>query len=310
MAASALEQRVAAVRRFNRLYVRQIGLLRDDYLDSGFSLAKVRVLYELAQRKETTASNLVRELDMDAGYASRILAGFRRRRWIERRRSLEDGRSLILSLTPSGRKAFSPLDRRSHDAVAALLKRVSATNQSRLVAAMQVIETLLGEPRRSEPTAIRIRQPRPGDMGWVVQRHGELYFQEEGYNEEFEALVAGIVAEFIQKFDAKRDRCWIAERDGVNAGCIFLVKGATATAKLRLFLVEPTARGLGIGGRLVDECVRFARAAGYRKIALWTQSDLYAARRIYERAGFHCVGSERHHSFGRSLAAETWELKL
>jgi DNA-binding MarR family transcriptional regulator/GNAT superfamily N-acetyltransferase len=310
MSSNSLEQRVAAVRRFNRLYVRQIGLLREGYLGSGLSVVEVRVLYELAQRKGTTASDLVRELDLDPGYASRILTGFRRRRWVDRRRSPEDGRSQILSLTPMGRRAFAPLDRRSHHDIAALLKRVPTTDQNRLVTAMQTISTLLGESPKSEPAAIRIRQPRPGDMGWVVQRHGELYFQEEGYDEEFEALVASIVAEFVQKYDARRDRCWIAERDGVNVGCVFLVKGTATTAKLRLFLVEPSARGLGIGGRLVDECVHFARAAGYRKIALWTQNDLYAARRIYERSGFRCVGAEKHHSFGRNLVAETWELKL
>lgn len=309
MAAGLLEQRVSAVRRFNRLYVRQIGLLREGYLDSGLSVAEVRVLYELAQRKEATASDLVRELDLDPGYASRILRGFRQRRLIDRRRSPEDGRRAILSLTPRGRKTFAPLDRRSHDDVAALLARLPSAEQGRLVAAMQTIESLLGSPRTG-PAPYLIRSPRAGDMGWVVQRHGELYFQEYGYDEEFEALVASIVAEFIQKYDAKRDHCWIAERDGVNVGCVFLVKGTAATAKLRLFLVEPTVRGLGIGGRLVDECVRFARSAGYRKIALWTQSDLYAARHIYEKAGFRRVGSERHHSFGQDLVAETWELKL
>ena len=309
MAANPFESRVAAVRRFNRLYVRQIGLLREGYLDSGLSVAEVRVLYELAQRKKATASELVRELDLDPGYASRILRGFRRRRLIDRRRSPEDGRRAILSLTPRGRKTFAPLDRRSHDDVAALLARLPSAEQGRLVTAMQTIETLLGSPR-TVPVPYLIRPPRAGDMGWVVQRHGELYFREEGYNEEFEALVASIVAEFIQKLDSRRDRCWIAERDGGNVGCIFLVKGTAATAKLRLFLVEPTARGLGIGGRLIDECVGFARAAGYRKIALWTQSDLYAARRIYERTGFRRVGAERHRSFGRDLVAETWELKL
>jgi DNA-binding MarR family transcriptional regulator/GNAT superfamily N-acetyltransferase len=309
MAAFATAPQIAAVRRFNRFYVRQIGLLREGYLDSGLSVAEVRVLYELASPKEVTASDLVRELGLDPGYVSRVLRGFQKRRLIDRKRSPADGRSTLLSLTRRGREVFAPLDRRSHDDVGSLLKRLSSADQGRLVQAMRTIETLLGEPLESK-ASYRIRPYRPGDMGWVVQRHGEIYWREHRYDMQFEALVASIVAEFIQEYDAKKDRCWIAERDGVNVGCIFLVKSSPTVAKLRLFLVEPEARGLGIGGRLVDECVRFARSAGYKKIMLWTQSDLYAARRIYEKADFHLVKSEPHHSFGRDLVAETWELKL
>jgi DNA-binding MarR family transcriptional regulator/GNAT superfamily N-acetyltransferase len=309
MAAFVTEPHIAAVRRFNRFYVRQIGLLREGYLDSGLSVAEVRVLYELASPKEVTASDLVRELDLDPGYVSRVLRGFQKRRLIDRKRSPADGRSALLSLTRRGREVFAPLDRRSHDEVGSLLKRLSSADQGRFVQAMRTIETLLGEPLESK-APYRIRPHRPGDLGWVVQRHGEIYWREHRYDMQFEALVASIVAKFVRKYDAKKDRCWIAERDGVNVGCIFLVKSSPTVAKLRLFLVEPEARGLGIGGRLVDESVRFARSAGYKKILLWTQSDLYAARRIYEKADFHLVKSEPHHSFGRDLVAETWELRL
>lgn len=309
MALSVFDQRVAAVRRFNRFYTRQIGLLNNGYLDSSFSLTEVRVLYELANRDRVTASVLARDLGLDAGYLSRILRRFRQQGFLERQPSQTDGRQCYLWLTERGREAFAPLNARSHQDIAALLAPLSQDSQEALVESMRTIERLLGAS--SEPVApYLLRTHRPGDMGWVVQRHGELYWREYGYNEEFEALVASIVAEFIQRFDPHRERCWIAERGGENIGSIFLVKKSDEVAKLRLFIVEPSARGQGIGKRLVEECIRFARDVGYRKIVLWTQSELLAARRIYERAGFRLIEEEPHHSFGKDLVAETWELKL
>jgi DNA-binding MarR family transcriptional regulator/N-acetylglutamate synthase-like GNAT family acetyltransferase len=304
-----LDARVDGVRRFNRFYTRRIGVLQDGYLQSPFSLAEVRVLYELAHRQRATASALASDLDLDPGYLSRILRGFVKRGLLDRTRSDVDGRELWLSLNAHGQQAFEPLEARQRDEVATLLERLDEPNQRRLVDAMRSIETALGEPRTESPGYV-IRDFRPGDMGWVVQRHGALYWEEYAFDEHFEALVASIVAKFIQHYDPRRERCWIAERDGRNVGCVFLVKGSKTIAKLRLFLVEPDARGLGIGSRLVDECLRFARAAGYRRVRLWTQSILLAARHIYAKAGFQMIGEEPHHSFSRDLVAETWELKL
>ncbi len=309
MAPSDLELRVTAVRRFNRLYTRMIGLLQERAYHSPFSIAAARVLYELAHRTKPTASELGRDLGLDPGYLSRILRRFERRGLVARTRSEHDARQSHLTLTAQGRKAFAPLDARSHDEVATLLQALPPAEQTRLVAAMATIERLLG-PRPAAPGASVIRPPQPGDLGWVVPRHGVLYAQEYGYDERFEALVAEIVAQFVQHLAPKRERCWIAERDGDIVGCVFLVQQAATIAKLRLLLVEPQARGLGIGRRLVSECVRFAGQAGYRKITLWTQSELRAARRLYEAAGFSLVKRERHQSFGRDLVAETWELGL
>jgi DNA-binding MarR family transcriptional regulator/GNAT superfamily N-acetyltransferase len=302
-----LDRRVAAIRRFNRFYTRQIGVLGDGYLGSPFSLSEVRVLYELAHRDESTASELSRELGLDAGYLSRMLRGFEQHGLVGRRRSASDGRRSLLSLTEHGRAVFAPLDAGARDQIAGLLGGLSTEEQERVVAAMGTIERLLGD-RGEARVPYLLRPPQPGDMGWVVQRHGALYAQEYGYDERFEALIAEIVAAFVQRFDPKRERCWIAEMEGENVGCVFLVRESEAVAKLRLFLVEPRARGLGIGTRLVDECLRFARSTGYRKITLWTQSELTAARRIYERVGFRLVHTEPHHSFGKDLVGETWEL--
>ena len=309
MADTSLHRRIASVRRFNRFYTRQIGVLGEGYLESPFSLTEVRVLYELAHRDKTTASELARELGLDAGYLSRVLRGFKKRGLIDRKRSDLDGRQSLLWLTEQGREVFAPLDARARVDIGAMLSRLSATEQDRLVEAIHTIERLLGaQPERKVPYLLRPHQP--GDMGWVVHRHGVLYAQEYGWDEQFEALVASIVAKFIQRYDPRRERCWIAERDGESVGSVFLVKRTQTVAQLRLLLVEPKARGLGIGARLVDECVRFARSVGYRKIALWTNSVLYAARHIYEEAGFSLVHKEPHHSFGHDLIGETWELKL
>jgi DNA-binding MarR family transcriptional regulator/N-acetylglutamate synthase-like GNAT family acetyltransferase len=309
MAPGELEQRVAAVRRFNRLYTRKIGVLQERAYRSPFSLAAVRVLYELAHRTKPTATELGRELGLDPGYLSRLLRGFEKRGLVVRTRSERDARQRHLTLTAHGRKVFAPLDGRSHDEVATLLHALPSAEQARLVEAMGTIERLLG-PRPEAPGPYLIRPPQPGDLGWVVHRHGVLYAQEYGYDERFEALVAEIVAQFVQHLAPKRERCWIAEREGEMVGCVFLVQHSTTVAQLRLLLVEPQARGLGIGRRLVSECVRFAGQAGYRKITLWTQSELRAARRLYEAAGFSLVKRERHQSFGRDLVAETWELGL
>jgi DNA-binding MarR family transcriptional regulator/GNAT superfamily N-acetyltransferase len=302
-------RRVAAVREFNRFYTSRIGALDEGYLSSRFSLTEVRVLYELAHRGAVTASELVRDLGIDAGYLSRILRGFARRALVTRTAATDDGRKAILRLTSRGRTTVAPLEARARDQIGTMLANVSATEQERLVASMRTIERTF----RREPGAtpkVTLRSHRPGDMGWVVERHGALYWEEYGWDESFEALVADIVAKFIARLDPKRERCWIAEADGVRVGCVFCVKKSKTVAKLRLLLVEPQARGLGVGSRLVDECIRFAGAAGYRDLVLWTNDVLVAARRIYERAGFELLASERHTSFGKRLVGQNWRLRL
>ena len=309
MAQTEGEQRIATVRRFNRFYTKQIGLLGEGYLATPFSLTEARVLYELAHRERPSATELARELALDQGYLSRILHVFERRRLLTRTRSRSDGRQSHLALTARGRAAFAPLDRRSREDIAAMLARLAADEQRRLIDAIRTVESILGgEPERKTPYVLRPHQP--GDMGWVVHRHGALYAQEYGFDERFEALVAGVVAKFVERYDPKRERCWIAEKDGEIVGSAFVVRRSRSVAQLRLLLVEPKARGLGIGERLVAECVRFARQAGYRTLTLWTNSVLRSARRIYQAAGFRRVHREKHRSFGRELVGETWELAL
>jgi DNA-binding MarR family transcriptional regulator/GNAT superfamily N-acetyltransferase len=309
MSESDFDRRVGVVRRFNRFWTRRIGVLREGCLESPFSLAEVRVLYELAHREETTASELGEELGLDAGYLSRILRGFEKRGLVHKRASEADGRRRLLRLTERGLEAFAPLDARSRSDIGAVLGGLSETGQERLVGAMRTIEGLLGaRPEPEVPYVLRTHWP--GDMGWVVHRHGVLYAREYGWDERFEALVAEIVAKFIQHYDPKLERCWIAERDGEIVGSVFLVRESEEIAKLRLLLVEPKARGLGIGRRLVEECIRFARQAGYRKITLWTNDVLIAASRIYRGLGFRLVHEEPHHSFGHDLVGQTWELML
>lgn len=301
---------VHAVRSFNRFYTKQIGVLQEGLLGSPFSLAEGRVLYELAHHDQATATDIGQALGLDAGYVSRMLRGFDERGFVRRTRSSVDGRRAHLSLTRSGQAAFGRLNRRSHDEVAAMLRRLSAGDQRRLVGAMHVIEGLLGAKPKS-PASYVLRPPQSGDFGWVVHRQGALYAEEWGYNEAFEALAAEIVAEFVQHLRPSKERCWIAEKDGEIVGSVFLVRKSKTVAKLRLLLVEPSARGLGIGSRLIAECVRFARQAGYRKITLWTQSELNAARRLYKKAGFTLTAKKAHDSFGRKgLVAETWDLEL
>ena len=300
--------RIEAVRRFNRDYTRRIGVLREGLLDSPFSLTQARVLYELAHREEPTATALGQELGLDAGYLSRILSAFARRGLLARRPSKTDGRQSHLRLTPRGRQAFGKLDAASAADVRGLLAPLSAADQDRLVSAMRTIEGVFGAAKT--PRSLRIRAPRPGDMGWVIHRHGEVYDQEWGWGEGFEALVADIVVKFMAERDPRRERAWIAELDGQRVGSIFLVARSKTVAKLRLLLVEPSARGFGVGQRLVEECIRFARRAGYREIVLWTQSILDPARHIYAKAGFQLVGQEPNHEFGQGLTSETWSLKL
>jgi DNA-binding MarR family transcriptional regulator/GNAT superfamily N-acetyltransferase len=305
-----LDACVEGIRRFNRFYTRRIGVLQEHLLDSSLSLTEARVLYELARRDGVTATEVGGELGLDPGYLSRILRGFRKRGWIERKAAKEDGRRQLLWLTRPGRAAFEPLNARSNAQVRELLAPVSAASQAQLLRAMESIEHAL-EAKGPASTPYLLRTHRPGDLGWVVYRHGALYAQEYGYDERFEALVAEIVAEFVRSFDPERERCWIAEVDGERVGSIFLVQKSKQVARLRLLLVEPSARGLGIGKRLVEECVRFARQCRYKKLVLWTQRELKAARRVYQQAGFRITGTERHQSWGRDdLVAQTWELEL
>jgi DNA-binding MarR family transcriptional regulator/GNAT superfamily N-acetyltransferase len=304
------DARIAAVRRFNRYYTRHIGVLRKTFLDSPYSLGEARVLYEIASQDSPTASEIARRLDLDAGYLSRVLRNFERRGLIRRRTSPKDGRQSHLTLTPRGKKSFMPLDARSQRATAAMLEKLKPTGQTRLVAAMATIETLL---ENQEPTPQRsyiLRAPRPGDFGWIVKRNAELYSQDYGWVAPFEGVCAQIVADFVNKFDESREHCWIAESDGENVGAVMLANDGNGVARVRLLLVEPKARGLGIGARLVDELIRFARAAGYRKITLWTHSVLTAARHIYQKAGFKLMRSEEHQSWGRPVVSEHWDLEL
>ena len=297
---------VDAIRRFNRFYTRRVGALRAGLLGSPYPLPEARLVYEVGHRRRCTASELAAELDLDAGYLSRLLQGLKRRGLLSAKRSAEDARASVLSLTGKGRKAYASLDSRSREEVAGMLGGLPGGDRERLVGAMRTVESLL----EKKPGMVSLRAHRPGDIGWVVQRHGALYAAEYGWDERFEALVAEIAAKFINQFDPARERCWIAELDGEPMGCVFLVKAKTTVAKLRLLLVEPRARGKGIGQRLVRECIAFARAKGYRKLVLWTQSNLTAARTIYQAEGFRLVSTEKHNSFGARLTGEYWELKL
>jgi DNA-binding MarR family transcriptional regulator/N-acetylglutamate synthase-like GNAT family acetyltransferase len=304
-----LEARVEAIRRFNRLFTRRIGVLREGLLHSSYSLTEARVLFELANRENLSASELVRELGLDPGYMSRTLGGLERQGLVEKVRSETDGRRRILSLTAEGEEAFEVLDSRSREEVSEMLGGLSEEEQRRLLEAMRTIEGIFEKGLKfSEPFVLRPHEP--GDMGWVVYRHGVLYAGEYGWDERFEALVARIVADFIDGYDPKKERCWIAEMGGDRVGCVFVVKATDTVAKLRLLLVEPEARGVGLGSRLVEECIRFARNRGYEKLTLWTNSVLDAARHIYEEHGFVLVEEEEHHSFGHDLVGQNWELAL
>ncbi|WEX85985.1 helix-turn-helix domain-containing GNAT family N-acetyltransferase [Sinorhizobium garamanticum] len=305
------EDYVAAVRRFSRFYTRRIGLLHEGLLGGPLSLAEGRLVYELAQRKTSTAKELGAELELDSGYLSRLLRGLEERGLVSKSPSLEDGRQVLISLTPAGRESFATIDARSRDEVSAMLDRLSLPERRKLATALAEAERLLAGPT-PEPTRVPyiLRTHQPGDMGWIVHRHGVLYSEEYGWDERFEALVARITADFIQNFKPNRERCWVAEREGEIVGSVFLVEESATVGKLRLLYTEPSARGLGIGRRLVEECIRFARQAGYSKVTLWTNDILTAARHIYQTTGFHLVHEEKHHSFGHNLVGQNWELML
>jgi DNA-binding MarR family transcriptional regulator/N-acetylglutamate synthase-like GNAT family acetyltransferase len=299
------DDQVQAVRAFNRFYTQKLGVLDQQLLKSPFSLSEARVLYELAHGGEQSAKEIGIALGLDAGYLSRIVQNFDESGLIARKPLASDRRQVQLSLTAKGRQAFAKLERSSQEDVAAMLRPLPDEERRRLTGAMETIERLLALPRAPAP-----REPRPGDMGWVVQSHGALYAGEYGFDSGFEALVAEIVAKYMTSYDASRERCWIADIEGRPVGSVFLVKASDDVAKLRLLLLDPAARGQGLGQRLVAECVSFARACGYRRMTLWTQSNLTAARKIYQDAGFKLVATEPHRSFGQNLVGETWERDL
>ena len=312
------DSRIETLREFNRFYTRRIGVLHESLLKTKFSLTESRLLWEFAHRDRITATELSRDLGLDPGYLSRLLRGFKERGLIKSERGREDARHLHLGITPAGRKAYAPLDSGSRTEVAGLLGSLTEAEQRQLLQAMAAIERLLEPAAASRPAPYLLRAHGPGDIGWVIERHGALYAREYRWDMTFEALVAHIAARFIDHFDPAREACWIAERDHVNVGCVFLVHArddATGqpiegVAQLRLLLLEPAARGLGIGARLVVECERFARRAGYQRIVLWTNEVLLAARHIYANAGYRLIRSEPHRSFGADLVGETWELTL
>ena len=312
-----MEKRIEAVRRFNRFITRRMGVLDEGLLRSPFTLTEGRVLFEVAVRRNPTASDLTRELGLDPGYLSRLLARLEERGLLERVRSETDGRRRLLRLTSEGREPFATFDGRSRREVSGMLGGQAEGDQRRLLAAMRTVEGVLGADPGDRPgdghgpvEPFVLRRHEPGDMGWVVHRHGVLYAREYGWDERFEALVARIVADFVDGYDPARERCWIAEMGGENVGCVFVVRESDTVAKLRLLLVEPEARGMGLGTRLVQECVRFASDRGYEKITLWTNSVLDAALHIYEEQGFKIVEEEEHHSFGHDLLGQYWELVL
>jgi DNA-binding MarR family transcriptional regulator/GNAT superfamily N-acetyltransferase len=305
--ASDLEARVAAVRHFTRFYTPLIGVFEEHYLETPFSLTEGRVLFELAHREAVTATALAADLNLDHGYLSRILRRFGEAGLVAKKRAPDDARQSLITITGKGRKAFAPLNSASRDQVAALLAKLSTADQARVVGAMHQVENLLGA-RKPAASPIVLRPHRPGDMGWVTSANASLYAQEYGWDISYEALVARITADFIENFDPKRERCWIAEMDGERVGSVFVVRKTDAIAKLRLLIIDPKARGLGLGKRLVDECLRFAKEAGYKSMTLWTQASLLAARGIYARAGFKCTAAEPNHAFGVDLVSETWDI--
>jgi DNA-binding MarR family transcriptional regulator/GNAT superfamily N-acetyltransferase len=301
---------VKAVRSFNRFYTQRIGVL-DPYLGSELSLTEVRVLYELAHRDQPTATELGRDLALDGGYLSRILRRFETRGWLARVPSPADARQSLLKLTESGYHAFAPLQQKSRDEAAALLAGLPTPAREKLIGAMATVQQLLGASNEAAPArTVVLRDPRPGDLGWVVQQHGDLYWREYRFNSEFEGLVAGVAAKYIKHFDPAWEKGWIAEIDGERVGSVFVVRRSATVAQLRLLILTPAARGQGLGGRLTDECIAFARGKGYRKLMLWTQSNLLPARAIYRSRGFRCVKSEPYPAFGQDLVSEIWELKL
>jgi len=307
MTDTELAGRIAAIRRFNRFYTRRIGALRRGLLGSPFPLPEARILYELSRRGSATATEIRRDLELDAGYLSRLLRGLRQRGLVRAAASSQDARASVLSLSDKGAKQFAQLDQRTREQVGDMLRRLPEPGRERVVHAMRAVESLLED---AKPGAAVLRGPRPGDMGRVIQLHGELYAREFGYDASFEALVAEIAAGFVRNFDPSGERCWIAEQDGEVVGSVFLVRQSKTVAKLRLLVLDPRARGQGLGRRLTQACIRFAREKGYKKMVLWTQSHLAAARAIYESEKFILKSKKKHFSFGKRLVAETWELTL
>ncbi|MGC1778545.1 MAG: bifunctional helix-turn-helix transcriptional regulator/GNAT family N-acetyltransferase [Xanthobacteraceae bacterium] len=311
---AAAPDRIATVRGFNRFYTRQIGVLRKTFLDSPYSLGEARVLYEIARGNgSTTATDIGRALDLDTGYLSRLLRNFEKRGLIRRTAAANDARQSHLTLSARGRSDFAPLDQSSQRDIGAMLDRLTPDDQLRLIAAMDTIQTLLGgqpDTASAPERSYRLRAPRPGDFGWIVKRHAELYAQEYGWTEPFEGVCAQIVADFANNNVPRRERCWIVEMDGETVGCVFLVADSDTVARIRLLLVDPKARGLKLGARLVAECIALARRAGYQKITLWTHSVLTAARHIYQQAGFTLTSSEERVSFGKPVVSEYWDLQL
>lgn len=308
----AVADQVEAVRRFNRFYTHKIGLLEGSRLYDPFSLTETRVLYEIAHRERVTASGLVRDLGLDAGYLSRMLRGFEKQGLVTRKAAKEDARQSLLALTVAGRRAFAPQEEVSRRVLRPLLERLSPAERTQLTAALETVTRLLSEPPRpAAQPAFTLRPHRPGDIGWMIQRHAEIYAADYGWDSSFEALAAEVGAQFLRHFDPACERAWIAElANGERVGCVLLIRNSATVAKLRVLIVDPKARGLGVGTALVQACIDFAKQKGYRKITLWTNSILTAARAIYVKAGFRLVKSEPHRSFGHDLIGETWDLRL
>jgi DNA-binding MarR family transcriptional regulator/N-acetylglutamate synthase-like GNAT family acetyltransferase len=309
MSTNTLEDRINAIRRFNRFITRQIGVLREGLLHTPYSPTEARIIFELANNETLTASELINDLGLDAGYLSRMITSLEGKGIVEKTRSKSDGRQRLLHLTSEGQSAFELLDKRSRDEVTDMLDDLEEKDQQRLFKAMQTIEDIFSEGLKySQPYVLRPHEP--GDMGWITHRHGVIYAEEYGWDEQFEALVAQIGSDFLRNYNPKKERCWIAEMEGEIVGSVFVTQDSEKVARLRLLLVEPKARGLGLGTRLVEECIRFSKRNGYEKLVLWTNSVLEAARHSYKKLGFELVEEEKHHSFGHDLVGETWEKSL
>jgi DNA-binding MarR family transcriptional regulator/N-acetylglutamate synthase-like GNAT family acetyltransferase len=310
MSVDLIDRRALAVRQFNRFYTQKIGVLREGYLGSTYPLPAVRLLYELAHRQEAIAADLARDLNVDQGYLSRIIKRLRKDGLIRGETASHDRRQTILSLTAKGCEAYEEYNQRSQDETVALLAALPEPEQRRLVDALQTAGRLLGDSTRSAEPPVLLREPRPGDMGWVVEAHGTLYAHEYGWTAPFEALAAEVVARVMRQYDPSHDRCWIAERDGQRVGSVCVIRENEEDAKLRLLLVDPVARGRGLGRCLVQECIRFARATGYRRLVLWTTDALADARRLYASEGFRMTAQTPFSGFGEGLMQETWALEL
>lgn len=310
MAKDSLDKKVARVRRFNQFYSKQINDLDKELQKSPFSLAEARVINEIANRESATASELGEELGLDTGYLSRVLQGFEKRGLIEKKGCPKDARQRLLRLTGDGEKEFVSLDQLSQNQIEQVLKDLTTIEQNRLLNAMMTIESILSAKAQNAAVSYLLRLPQAGDFGWVVQANSSLHAQENGWNEQYEALVAQSVADYLNSFDSKKDCCWIAEKDGENVGAVFFIKKSETVAQIKLLFVNPQARRLGIGKRLVQECTRFAKKSGFKKITLWTSSSFTVAKYIFEKEGYKLIKTEKHNSFGQELTGEIWELKL